>query len=212
MPLGSQPGHVHVVDDDPQFRGAVVRLLAAAGIPAEEWDSGTAFLRQASFAPPACVLLDLDLPGASGLEVQAELRRRGLDLPVVFLTAHGGISSAVQAMKEGALDFLEKPAAPEQLLAAVGGALRRSRERAEAEARREGLARRLGSLTPRELEVLRLLAAGATDEAGAAALGLSEDAVKIHRLRVMEKMAAGSLAELAQMAMALGLVAPRAWG
>ncbi|NRP75356.1 Response regulator protein TmoT [Ensifer psoraleae] len=201
---------VHIVDDDPSFRTAVGRLLSASGFRVALYESGDQFLAQLPNGEPGCVLLDLGLPGLSGLELQERLAEKAPLVPIVFLTGQGDIKASVRAMKAGAEDFLEKPASREALLEAVERALRRGETQRLEQDRKHALRARLGNLTPREREVFGLIVRGKLNKQIAHALGTSERTVKAHRHNVMEKLGARSLAETVSIAERLGLVDPSA--
>lgn len=201
---------VHLVDDDADVRRALTRLLVAAGTPVRAFASAEEFLSGAEFDDVSCLVLDLKMPGASGLELQSELRVRGFDLPILFLTGHGDIESSVRAMKSGAVDFLQKPVDEDEFLAAVKSAAERGEAALARAAELAEVRRRYGSLTPRERQVMALVAEGRMNKQVASALGTAEKTVKVHRARVMEKMEAHSLAELVRMAARLNL--PRSRG
>ena len=199
---------VYLVDDEPAVRKALWRVLRTAGIEVAAFGSAEEFLEALEREPAGCAILDVAMPGLDGLAVQEMLGARGIDLPIVFLTGRGDIPMSVRAMKAGAFDFLTKPVDGEVLVAAVRRALERGRvvrreHRAVADVRR-----RLASLTPREREVLGGVVDGRLNKQIAADLGISEKTVKIHRGHVMEKMAAGSLAELVRLADRLGIRSP----
>ena len=197
---------IHVVDDDDSLRTSLLRLLKAAGFEACGYGSAGEFLLRPPPDRAGCVLLDLRMPGPSGLELQAALRRQGVTLPVIFLTGHGDVAASVRAMQAGAVDFLTKPVRREALFDALRQALARdARERA---AREEGdaLRRRFASLTPRERDVFDLIAAGRLNKQIADELGMAERTVKLHRARVMAKLAVGSPAELGRLAERLRLL------
>lgn len=196
---------VFVVDDDESMRKALARLIGSVGLEVQTFSSPAAFLAHPRPDRPACVVLDLRMPGASGLAVQEELARAGVDLPILFLTGHADVSTSVRAMKAGAVDFLEKPLPDQALLDAIHRALGRARELRGARAERETLARRVATLTPREREVLALVVAGLSNKVVADRLGASEATIKVHRARVMEKMHADSLAHLVRMAQVVGI-------
>jgi FixJ family two-component response regulator len=188
---------VHVVDDDDSVRTAVVRLLQAAGHEARGYSSAGEFLLGRSDRDaPGCVVLDVRMPGPSGLDLQAALGRLAVPLPIVFLTGHGDIPMSVRAMKAGAIDFLTKPVSRDALLTAVETALGRDAQTRAARARVHGLRARYDTLTPREREVFAGVVAGKLNKQIAADLGTAERTVKAHRAQVMEKMQVASVAEL----------------
>jgi two-component system, LuxR family, response regulator FixJ len=189
---------LHVVDDDTRLRAALGRLLRTLGHEVVEYDSAEAFLA-AGPTGPGCVLLDVRMPQSSGLQLQAEMQRRGLDLPIVFLTGHGDIPMSVQALRQGAEDFLTKPVSREALVAAIDRALQRDARQREAATAREALAARLARLTPREREVVALLVDGQLNKQVAFALGTTERTIKAHRASIMDKLGVRSLAELVRL-------------
>jgi FixJ family two-component response regulator len=191
-------GTVFVIDDDPSVRRALERQLRTAGFRVETFGSAQDYVARAPQAPVACIVTDVRMPGMSGLDLQASLAQAGGALPMVFITGHGDIPTTVRAMKGGAVDFLPKPFAEAEILAAVAAALERSREIA-------GLRARYEALTAREREVLRLVVAGLLNKVIADRLGIQEATIKVHRGRVMEKMGAASLADLVRMSERLGL-------
>lgn len=191
---------VFVVDDDAALREALVQLLEAAGLQVESHPNGPAFLEACGEDRPGCLLLDVAMPGMTGLEVQAELKRRGNPLPIVFLTGHGDIPMAVRAVQAGAVDFLEKPMTGAALLERVNQALALDhRYRAERATSRD-IAERMRRLSPREREVMALVVAGSSSKEAARVLGISVRTVEAHRTHVMHKMGATNLAELVAMA------------
>ena len=198
---------VFVVDDDPEVRLSTARLLQSADLRVETVASAQEFLNRQPPDVPACLVLDVRLPGLSGLDLQRALREADLHIPIVFITGHGDIPMSVQAMKGGAVEFLTKPFRDQDLLDAIGQALARDRaarrQRAEVVALRERYAR----LTPRERAVLAQVVAGLLNKQIAAALGTSEQTVKVHRYHAMHKMQATSLADLIRMAEKLNLPA-----
>lgn len=199
--LGNEAQLVNVVDDDALVLRSLGRLLRSAGFAVRTFPSSQDFLAQNAAAQPGCLVLDLTMPGLSGLELQERL---GDAFPVVFLSGNADVPASVRAMKAGAVDFLTKPVDREQLLAAVRIALGRDRRaRAEREAR-DSVAGRLAGLTPRERQVLAGVVAGKLNKQIAAELGTAEKTVKVHRARVMRKMRAGSLAELVLLAGRVG--------
>jgi FixJ family two-component response regulator len=196
---------VFIVDDDPAVRLSLARLLRSAGLEPIAFESSEEFLRNLGADAAGCAILDVTLPGLDGLALQRELASRGSELPVIFLTGHGDIPGSVQAMKGGAEDFLTKPVDDEVLLAAVRRALETDRAGRESRRERAEIRLRLESLTPREREVMRGVAAGRLNKQIASDLGIAEKTVKVHRGRVMEKMAASSIAELVRMVDRAGL-------
>lgn len=198
------PSSVYLVDDAPGLRRALQRLLELEGLAVRAFASAEEFLAALPLEEPACLVLDVDLPGLDGLALQERLGPRPA-LPIVFLTGKGDIPMSVRAMKAGAVDFLTKPVEAEALLAAVRAALARSAARVAEEHARAELGERLAQLTPREREVLEHVLAGRLNKQIAAALGIGEHTVKVHRGRAMEKLALDSVAELARVADRLGL-------
>jgi FixJ family two-component response regulator len=198
--VGSSPAPiVFVVDDDASFRTAVARLLRASGFAVRTFASAVEFLARPEAETPGCVLLDLQMPGLSGLDLQELLARGGHSPPVVFLTGQGDIPSSVQAMRRGAEDFLTKRAPKEQLLDAVRRALARdARERIE-RARLVALRARFAALSARELEVLKLVVQGKLNKQIAGDLGIHERTVKLHRTAITTKLGVPSVAELAKL-------------
>jgi FixJ family two-component response regulator len=190
---------VFVVDDDEFMRAAIRRLFVSNGIAAEIYASGMEFLTQAPFERGGCVILDVSMPGLNGLEVQAALKQRRIELPVIFLTASADVPIAVSAMREGAVDFLEKPFENEDLVGRVRDALERHQHQRRGSVEREEVQRRLASLTARERSVLDLVVAGQTNKEIARTLGASFRTIEIHRRHVMEKMAVSTLAELVRL-------------
>jgi FixJ family two-component response regulator len=189
---------IHLVDDDARLRAAVARLLRTLGHAVLEHDSAEAFL--AAVRPgPGCVVLDVRMPQSSGLELQAEMARRGLALPIVFLTGHGDIAMSVHALRAGAEDFLTKPVTREALTAAIDRALQRDARQREVAAAQAARAERLARLSPRECEVARLLVDGQLNKQVAFALGTTERTIKAHRANIMEKLGVRSLAELVRL-------------
>ncbi len=191
---------IHVVDDDESLRTALLRLLAAAGFEASGYASTGEFLLKPPPDRPGCVLLDVRLPGPSGLDLQAALQRQGVALPVIFLTGHADVASSVRAMKAGAVDFLTKPVRRETLLEALSRALERD---AAQRALREEIARlreRFGTLTNREREVFERVVAGKLNKQIAGDLGIAERTVKAERAQVMVKLGVSSAAELGRLA------------
>jgi FixJ family two-component response regulator len=197
---------VFVVDDDESVRTAIRSLLASVGLRVETFGSSREFLAHARPDVPACLVLDVRLPGSSGLDLQRELVASGASMPIVFITGHGDVPMSVQAMKAGAMEFLTKPFRDQQLLDAVHQALDRDREEHRQRAEVGELHRRHASLTLRERQVMTLVVAGLLNKQVAAELGISEITVKAHRAQVMQKMGADSLATLVRIAERLGVV------
>lgn len=198
---------VHIVDDDDAVRSALTMLMRSAGLAVETYESGRRFLDHAASIVPGCVLLDVRMPGLNGLEIQRELTNRRIALPVVVMTGHGDVSTAVQAMKAGAVDFVEKPFDDEHILRLVEEALargaadyRRSREAADATALVE-------QLSQRERDVLECLIAGRSNKLIAFDLGISPRTVEIYRANMMEKLKARSVSEAVRVAILAGVPA-----
>jgi FixJ family two-component response regulator len=199
---------VRVVDDDNGMRRGICRLLEAAGYETRSYASAGDFLLHDASDTPGCVLLDLKMPGPSGLELQEALASRSDPLPVVFLTGHGDVAASVRALKAGASDFLTKPVSRETLLAAVDNALAQDAARRAERDELRGLRERYLTLTPREREVFALVVAGRLNKQIATEIGAAERTVKAHRAQVMEKMRVDSLAELVRVASRLDLPPP----
>ncbi len=199
---------VYVIDDDASFRRAVSRLLRSAGLAVEALGSAKEFLERPAEDRPSCLVLDIRMPGPSGMDLQAALQEAQRDIPIVFVTGHGDVSTGVRAMKGGAVDFLEKPFRGQDLLACVQRGLARSEQGRVERAERAAVERRFATLTARERDVLRLVVTGMLNKQIAGELGIAEQTVKIHRGHVTQKMQAGSVAELIQM---VGKLGPRAF-
>lgn len=196
---------VHIVDDDEAIRRSVAFMLKTAGYRVNSWPSGTAFLKEAKQAEPGCILLDVRMPDMDGLEVQAELARRGIALPVVIVTGHGDIAIAVRAMKAGAVDFIEKPFQKEVLLSAIELALERLASAGDRAARAAEARTILGALTAREQQVLEGLAQGLPNKTIAYTLGISPRTVEVHRANLMTKLDVHSLSDALRIAFAAGV-------
>jgi FixJ family two-component response regulator len=200
---------VFVVDDDLAMREALQDLLASVGMDVRVFASTHEFMQAQRPDAPGCLVLDVRLPGASGLTFQEELLRAGVDLPVIFITGHGDIPMTVRAMKAGAVEFLSKPFRDQELLDAIDAAIERHRVQRGERALVAQLRQRFDALTQREREVLALVSAGRVNKQIAAELGISEATVKVHRGQIMRKMQVRSLAQLVRIADTLGLSDPR---
>jgi two-component system response regulator FixJ len=197
------PQAVFVVDDDDAVRDSLRLLLKSAGMACEVFSSAQQFLTTYEPSQPGCLVLDVRMPGMSGLEMQQELSLRGAMIPVIFITGHGDIPMAVEAMQHGAFDFLQKPFRDQELLDRVQRALMRDMENRIRLRQTDKIRERLATLSPREREVLELVTQGKANKMVAGDLGVSQRTVEIHRAHVMQKMEAGSLAELVRMMMAV---------
>ena len=198
-------GLVFVVDDDPSVRRSLTRLIKSAGFAVESFASAQEFLEHPRPDMPGCLVLDLQMPRASGLELQDWLAGTELNLPIIFLTGYGTVSASVRAMKAGAVDFLEKPVDDNTLLDAIHQAVEKNRRARLEQAEIKEIERRVDALSPREREVLGLLVTGMLNKQIAAELGTTEKTIKVHRARVMEKIQARSMAELVRLAGKVGL-------
>jgi FixJ family two-component response regulator len=196
---------VFVVDDDESVRSSITRLLRASGFSVKAFASAAEYLSDSDPGCPGCLLLDLRMPGIDGLELQDRLMEVDSVRPILFLTGHGGVPETVAAMKAGAVDFIEKPADPDSLVAAVESAVILDAERRREAAQIAAVESRLRTLTPRERQVFERVVVGRLNKQIARELGVSEKTVKVHRGRVMEKMGADSLADLARLAERLGI-------
>jgi two-component system response regulator FixJ len=190
---------VFVVDDDPAMRDSLRWLIESTGVQVETFPDAQTFLARIRPELPGCLVLDVRMPGMSGLDLQAELTRRGIGLPTIVLTGHAEVPMAVRAVKAGAIDFIEKPFSDQLLLDRVGQGIEMDREARESRARRADVLRRLSLLTQREREVLDLVVGGRANKEIAATLGLSTKTVEVHRSHVMDKMRASSVAELVRL-------------
>ena len=199
------PAVVFVIDDDPSMRGALEDLVGSVGLQVRAFASPQDFLQSKRPDAPGCLVLDVRLPGMSGLTFQQELARLGVALPVIFITGHGDIPMSVRAMKAGAVEFLTKPFHDQELLDAIHAAIERDRERRREAALVTELRERYATLTERERQIMTLVVIGRANKQIAAELNLSEMTVKVHRGQVMRKMHAGSLPGLVRMADRLGV-------
>ena len=190
---------VFVVDDDASVRSSLKFLLSTVGLQVESFDSADTFLRKKRAGVPSCLVLDVRLPGLSGIDIQRELAARNIRIPTIFLTGHGDIPMSVRAMKAGAVEFLTKPFRDQDLLDAVRIALERDNRRREQEKEVTDIQRRFDSLTAREQQVIAMLVSGMLNKQIASELGTAESTVKVQRSRAMEKMQAQSLVDLAKM-------------
>ncbi len=200
---------VFVVDDDAPMRESLTNLLRSVGLRVEAFASAQEFLRSTRPEVPGCLVLDVRLPGLSGLDLQQRLVEVDMAIPIIFITGYGDIPMTVQAMKAGAVEFLTKPFRDQELLDAIYQALARDHHAREQRAQSEELRRLYRTLTPRERDVLALVVTGLLNKQIAGELGTSEAAVKVHRQHVMAKMGARSLAELVRMADRLGIPTPQ---
>jgi len=196
---------VFVIDDDQLVRESLADLLRSVGLRVESFGSAQEFLRGKRADAPGCIVLDVRLPGESGLELQRMMTQSSIQLPVIFITGHGDISMSVQAIKSGAIEFLTKPVREQELLDAVQAGIKRDRARREEAGVLAELEGRFTSLTSREREVFQLVVTGRLNKQIAAQLGLSEPTVKAHRGQIMRKMQAHSLIDLVRMADSLGI-------
>ncbi|HHU82449.1 MAG TPA: response regulator transcription factor [Firmicutes bacterium] len=210
--IEDMPPTVFIVDDDPSVRKSLERLLRASGFTTQAFASAEDFLACRPCQnpkEPACLVLDVRMPGISGINLQQKLAKTGIILPVVFITGHGDIPMSVQAMKDGAIDFLPKPFAEKELLAAVEQALTKAARLQEETAEKAEIHRRVNTLTPREYEVFRWVITGMLNKEIAAELRVTEKTIKVHRARVMQKMAAASLADLVRLAEKIGIASEK---
>lgn len=190
---------VFIIDDDAAVRQSLALLIRSMALPVASFESAQDFLERGDPTQPGCLVLDIRMPGMSGLELQDELVQRGFLLPVIFITGHGDVAMAVRAMKHGAVDFIEKPFNDQILLERINQALELDLQRRQAHSERADIERRIATLSPREREVMTRIVAGQANKVIAIELGLSERTVEIHRAKVMSKSGAHSLAELVSM-------------
>jgi len=200
------PPMVFVVDDDPSVRKSLTRLIRSAGHAVEAFASAREFLARERYPGPSCLVLDVRMPGLTGLDLQEALAGAGRRMSIVFVTGHGDVSMSVKAMKGGAVDFLTKPVDVKDLMAAIERCVARDMRDRGAEARVTEIQERVKMLTPRETEVFALVVTGMLNKQVAAKLGISEKTVKAHRANVMDKMQAKSVAELVRLADRAGVI------
>jgi FixJ family two-component response regulator len=204
LPCHSNPS-VLVVDDDPSMRAALDNLFRSVGLKVQTFESAREVLASKLLDVAGCLVLDVRMPGLSGLNLQAELAKGDVQIPIIVMTSYGDIPMSVRAMKAGAVDFLAKPFRDQDMLDAVSAALDRDRKRRESEIASDELRARFESLTPRERDIMTLVTSGLMNKNAAAEIGLKEITVKLHRAQVMKKMRAKSFADLVRMANALGV-------
>jgi len=203
--LAENAGVVFVVDDDAAMRHSTQCLIRSIGLRAETFASAQQFLKYKRPDEPSCLVLDMRMPGLSGLDLQKELAEAGVEIPIIFVTAHGDIPMSVQAMKAGAIEFLTKPYRDQDLVDALHDALKRDEAARREQTKLRDLKRRFDSLTPREREVMGLVVSGLLNKQIAGELGSTEQTVKFHRGHIMRKMQAVSLADLVRMAASLSI-------
>ncbi|MDA9434391.1 response regulator transcription factor [Bradyrhizobium sp. CCBAU 51627] len=207
--MGEANPSVLVIDDDLEFRDSVVRLLRTVGLPALQFSSVPDFLKADPPDGPTCLVLDVRMPGRSGLELQRDLAAANRQVPIIFITAHADVPMTVQAMKGGAIEFLTKPFRDQDLLDAVEAGLTRDRARRESERTLAALRERFDTLSSRERDIMLYVVAGRLNKQIANEIGIAESTVKVHRTNLMRKMKARSLPELSRMADALNVSRPR---
>ena len=203
--MGEAESKVFIIDDDPLYRESSERLVRSVGFSVQSFESASDFLASRRPDVPSCLILDVRLPGLSGLDLQQELAEAGVHIPIIFVTGYGDIPMSVQAMKAGAVEFLEKPFRDQVLLDAIRQAIGRDRTARQQQARNAELRRRYDSLTPREREVFKCVVSGMLNKQIADELRATERTIKFHRGHLMLKMQVNSLAELVRLAEALGI-------
>jgi len=203
--MDTEQTKVFVVDDDPSVQKGLERLLRSVGLKVEAFSTAQDFLLNAAHQGPCCLILDIRMPGLSGLELQQKLNDKGLVMPIIFITGHGNIPMSVKAIKAGAVDFLEKPFDEQTLLDAVHKAIEKHKIETQKQSEVQEIRKRVETLTPREREVFSLVVTGMLNKQIAYELKAAEKTIKVHRARVMQKMQAQSLADLVRQAEAIGL-------
>ncbi len=203
--MTDQTPTIFIIDDDPSARRGLSRLIRVAGFNVRAFASAKKFLASPHCSEPGCIVLDVQMPDFSGLDLQAELNKAEYNMPIIFISAHGDVPMTAQAMKDGALDFLTKPVDRDQLLNAIRTALAKDRASREEHGELEQIRARLAKLTPREFEVMTFVLAGMLNKQIGYKLGIAEDTVKIHRGRVMSKMGVVSVAELVRLTQRAGV-------
>jgi FixJ family two-component response regulator len=206
--MNESQGSVFIVDDDESVRNALSRLVRSVGFDAIACESADEFLDHGGPESPACAVLDIRMPGTSGLDLQEEMANNGKTLPIIFVSGHGTVSMSVRAMKAGAIDFIEKPFDDQLLIDAINLAIRKDKKQRDRETDSRDAAARFESLTPREAKVYGLIGAGFLNKQIAMKLGNSEKTIKVHRGRIMTKMGAKNLPGLLRKAQTLGLLSP----
>jgi two-component system, LuxR family, response regulator FixJ len=205
QPAASAQPTVIVIDDDTSVRKGISRLLASMGFRTETFGSAEEFLAREHYPEAGCIILDVRMPGRSGMDLQDELNKANCSMPIIFITGHGNIPMSVQAMKKGAVDFLTKPFDDEELLQAVKSALEKDRKAKAERAEVHDIQKRMKRLTPREYETLHYVVSGMMNKQIAVKLGIAEKTVKVHRGRIMEKLCVDSVAELVRLAEKAGI-------
>jgi FixJ family two-component response regulator len=206
--MNESQGSVFIVDDDESVRNALSRLVRSVGLNAISCESANEFLKHSETEGPACAVLDVRMPGTSGLDLQAEMVNNGIALPLIFISGYGTVPMSVRAMKAGAIDFIEKPFDDQLLIDAINIAIKKDKKHRESETNNRSAAARFESLTPREAKIYGFIAAGFLNKQIAMELGNSEKTIKVHRGRIMTKMGAKNLPGLLRKAQTLGLLTP----
>lgn len=205
MRLNHKDPKVFVVDDDDSIRKSLGRLIRSAGFQAEIFSSADEFISREAYEGPCCLILDVRMPGMSGLDLQQKLNRLKVSLPIIFITGHGDVPMSVKAMKAGAIDFLPKPFNDQELLDVTCRALERSKQIRKELLEISSIKKKINTLTPRQYEVFTMVVSGMLNKQIAYKLGISEKTVKVHRARIMEKMRVEYLADLVRLAVRMGI-------